>query len=50
MFLNGKQSESSNVRSVKKHTKHSSVLLLCLVCFFTERTLHIVKLGLDFKT
>ena len=28
-----------NVRSVKKHTKHSSVLLLCLVCLFTERTL-----------
>ena len=29
----------SNVRSVKKHTKHSSNTLLCLVCFVTERTL-----------
>ena len=29
-----------NVRYVKKHTKRSSVLLLRLVCFFTERTLH----------
>ena len=28
-----------NVRSVKKDTKCSSVLLLCLVFFFTERTL-----------
>ena len=28
-----------NVRSVKKHTKRSSLLLLRLVCFFTERTL-----------
>ena len=29
-----------NVRSVKKHTKHSSNTLLCLVCFFTEWTLN----------
>ena len=28
-----------NVRSVKKDTKRSSVLLLCLVSFFTEQTL-----------
>ena len=29
----------SNVHSVKKNTKRSSVLLLCLVSLFTERTL-----------
>ena len=33
------RSFSYNVRSVKKDTKRSSNTLLCLVSFFTERTL-----------
>ena len=35
------ENKSRNVRSVKKDTKHSSVILLCLVSYFTERTLSI---------
>ena len=35
----GYKIQLTNVRSVKKHTKHSSNTLLCLVCLFTERTL-----------
>ena len=35
---------NNNVRSVKKDTKHSSVLLLRLVSFFTEQTLFVCDL------
>ena len=37
-----------NVRSVKKDTKRSSVLLLRLVSFFTEQTLVLGTNGLTF--
>ena len=36
---NKRHIKAHNVRSVKKDTKHISVLLLGLVSFFTERTL-----------
>ena len=39
-----------NVRSEKKNTKRSSNTLLCLVFFFSERTLYVVKLARVFVT
>ena len=38
-----------NVRSVKKDTKRSSNTLLCLVSFFMERTLFLVRYGISLE-